>query len=262
MEEHLIIDWEKIHLYNSLMAVTAGAALLSIWWLFSRLTSEKKMSPKGVALNFGVLGLILFITGVHTTLTWPLSPTYPFDNSIFGEPCFVFGALLLAMAFYFWKEKDIMLKHSEKEDNSLLNFIANDFNEFRFIIMGVGLAVVMMGAAGIQYKIFLAPPEEPIVGAISKSLPYYTSYLVGLLWISVGVAALGITSFFKSVVEHKKRNYKWLKILMLVVGINFMSIGVITYFTHVGMIINTMDPATIKPNVIGQPDEAYYPNKN
>ncbi len=258
MKEHLIVDWEKIHLYNSLMAVASGAALLSIWWVFSRLSSQEKIKPKGVALNFGVLGMILFLTGLHTTLTWPLSPTYPFDNSIFGESCFVFGALLLAMSFYFWKEKYSILEYEETENNTLLQFIASDFNEMRFIIMGIGLALIMMGMAGIQYKIFLAPPEEPIVGAISQNLPYYTSYLVGFLWISVGVAALGTTAFFKSISEQKKKSYKWLKILFLVIGINFMAIGVITYFTHVGMIINTMDPSTVKPNVIGKPDPTYY----
>ncbi|WGH75126.1 DUF981 family protein [Tenacibaculum tangerinum] len=241
------------------MAVVAGAGLLSLWSLFSKLNSRKEIRPVGIALNFAVIGIILFITGVHTTLTWPLSPTYPFDNSAFGEPCFVFGALLLAMAFYFWKEREqLNLIGNEK----LISHIFQDFNSFKYILVGLGLGLIMIGIAGIKYKIFIAPPEEPIVGPLEKKIPYITTYMIGLTWMAVGVAAIGFVAYMNAVLSNKKASFKWLIKLIGLLGIVFMLIGVTTYYSHIGMEINTMDPSTVKPNVIMNPDEKFQKLKN
>lgn len=259
MSEHLIIDWEKIHLYNSFMAVATGAGFLSLWSLFSKLNSKKEIKPIGIAINFAVIGAILLITGVHTSLTWPLSPTYPFDNSAFGEPCFTFGALLLAMSFYFWNRKD-KLCSTPKEN--LIQQIFEDFNSFKYILIGMGLAVIMIGLAGMKYKIFIAPPEEPIVGPLEEKIPYITTYMIGLTWITVGIAAISIVAYMNAVINNKKTNFKWLVQLIGLLGIVFMSLGVTTYYSHVGMEINTMDPKTIKPNVILNPDKDFQqPNQ-
>lgn len=254
MQDHLIIDWKKIHLYNSLMSVMTGAGFLSIWSLFSKLNKNEKINPKGIAINFAVIGVILFITGVHTTLTWPLSPTYPFDNSAFGEPSFVFGALLLGMAFYFWKEKD---SFSTLSSEVILSNIMSDFNSFKYVLIGIGLAVIMIGVAGIQYKIFIAPPEEPLAGWLEETIPYITTYLIGLTWILTGFTAIGFSIYSKTIITNTKRSLKWLYYLILILGINFLLTGVITYYSHVGMQINTMDPSTVKPNVIMNPDKKF-----
>lgn len=259
MEQHLIIDWEKIHLYNSFMSVMTGVGVLSIWSLFSKLINQKEIRPKGIALNFGVIGIILFITGVHTTLTWPLTPTFPFDNSAFGEPSLLFGCLLLVMAFYFWKDKEHIAQESLVKGNSLLNNIVSDFNAFKFVLAGMGLATIMIGLAGIKYKIFIAPPEEPIVGPLEEMIPFISSYTIGLLWTAVGIAAIGFGFYSESVIKQKQKSFKWLFYLLLFIGISFFSLGVVTYFSHVGMEINTMDPSTIKPHVIMNPDPHFQP---
>ncbi len=62
----LLIDWEKIHLYNSLMALMAGIGFLTIWKLLSDLKKEIPPKPKLWAINLGIIGSIVFICGMYT----------------------------------------------------------------------------------------------------------------------------------------------------------------------------------------------------
>src|SRR5690625_7231213 len=101
-EGGLKIDWAQMPTYNTVMAVAAGVALVGLV-LFARelLKDPVAVNTDGWALNFGVLGLILFPTGLHMTLTWPLAAGgFPFDNIIFGETSLALSVFLLAVELY------------------------------------------------------------------------------------------------------------------------------------------------------------------
>ncbi len=103
-QSELTINWEKMPTYNTIMAVAAGAGLVVLVMLGRQLmASPSSISPEGYAIGLGVPGLILALTGLHMTLTWPLAPAFPFDNIVFGETALGFGVLLLASSLYSWR---------------------------------------------------------------------------------------------------------------------------------------------------------------
>ncbi|WP_219966457.1 DUF981 family protein [Deinococcus irradiatisoli] len=104
----LVIDWTQMTTYNTIMSVAAGAALLSLVSLGRHLQARRPIVPEAWALNFGVLGTLLTLTGAHMTLTWPFAKYFPFDNIIFGEPSLAFGVLLLGSAFYLWRRAEVL----------------------------------------------------------------------------------------------------------------------------------------------------------
>lgn len=99
MAAGLTIDWTQMPTYNTIMAVAAGAALLTLVWLGRSLLMKKTEDMEGRALALGVPGLILTATGLHMTLTWPFAKYFPFDNIIFGEPSLAFGVLCFSARF-------------------------------------------------------------------------------------------------------------------------------------------------------------------
>ena len=109
-EQGLIIDWVSMPTYNTIMCVAVGAALCSLAVMAKNMIQKKEIEPIGWSLNLGVLGLILFLTGLHMTLTWPLAKYFPFDNIVFGEPSLAFGTILLAFSIYFWKKAKMLTK--------------------------------------------------------------------------------------------------------------------------------------------------------
>ncbi len=102
--EGLVIDWAQMPTYNTVMSVAVGAGLILLVMLGRELLrAPGKIVVEGWSLAFGVLGTILTATGLHMTLTWPLAAGgFPFDNIVFGETSLAFGVLLLAAAFYLW----------------------------------------------------------------------------------------------------------------------------------------------------------------
>lgn len=104
-ETKLIIDWANLPTYNTIMALLTGVALISIANFLQSLVLKKAIKFQGWSILFGVLGSILAITGIHMTLTWPLGNGFPWDNIIFGEPCFALGMLLFFLSFFLSMEK-------------------------------------------------------------------------------------------------------------------------------------------------------------
>src|SRR5438552_5971059 len=101
----LVVDWAQMPTYNTILSVSAGAALMSLVSFFRAVQREKNIRMDSWAIAFGVPGFILLATGMHMTLTWPLAKYFPYDNIIFGEPSFGFGTLLVAAALYLWKRE-------------------------------------------------------------------------------------------------------------------------------------------------------------
>ncbi len=234
----LVIDWTQMPTYNTIMSLAAGAALLSLVSLGRDLRSRKPLHPEGWALNFGVLGFILTLTGAHMTLTWPFAKYFPFDNIIFGEPSLAFGALLLSVAFYLWKRAEAL----RLSPNPLAEVVAVA-RPLTFFIVGLGLSLIAIACAGIVFQLFAAPPEEPISGRFA-AYPWVEATLMSGLFGLVGVAALSFPLVVRRMdtvqVSAPSGLTKLLGGVMVLAGTAFLLFGALNYFTHIGLIIHTM----------------------
>jgi len=236
-DQGLVIDWMQMPTYNTIMCLAVGAAFCSLAVIGKNALRKQKIEPKGWALNLGSLGLILTLTGLHMTLTWPLAKYFPFDNIVFGEPSLALGVLLLAFAIFFWSEATAL-----KQTETPLRRIARVGRHFKYIFYGLGLALIAVCVAGIKYQLFAAPEEEPVTGQFAD-YPMVEAVFISGLWALVGVASLLIPSVFDHFAVGKTATTGIVKssyILLYGLGIIFLLFGAFNYFTHIGLIVNTM----------------------
>lgn len=234
----LKIDWAKMPTYNTIMAVAAGVGLFSLVQFGRELGRAPDMvSTDGWGLNFGVLGLILTMTGLHMTLTWPLAAGgFPFDNIIFGETSLAFGVLLLAAAVYLWWRAAL---HREPLELALgWARVARPVSAF---VGFMGLSLIAIAIAGIKYQLFAAPPQEPISGVFADH-PLIEAIFISLLLALVGVGALLFPFALTALLRRGAPTVLFTVIGWCwgIAGVVFAIFGALNYFTHIGLIINTM----------------------
>ncbi len=231
-QDGLKIDWTRMPTYNTIMSVAAGAGLLLVVALGYRLLNGHGVVSESWALAFGVLGIILFATGLHMTLTWPLAGQgFPFDNIIFGEPSLAFGTLLLAAAFYLWKRGR---QWEETPDRPRTTAMLS--GPVSLFVFAMGLACLAIAAAGWKYTLFAAPPEEPISGELADHPLLEASFISGL-YVLVGLGAL----FYPALLRRRSNTTAWIVgTCWTLSGLAFLAFGALNYFTHIGLIINTM----------------------
>lgn len=232
----LIIDWTQMHTYNTSMAIAAGAGLCTLATVLKS-ASGNKISATGYAMTFGILGLLLFSTGLHMTLTWPLAKYFPFDNIVFGETCLCLGVILLGLAWYFNKNATVI-----QASPNPLHVIATDIYPLRFFLYGIGIGQVGIGLAGVVYKLFAAPPEEPIAGWFA-AYPMIEATFISTLFALSGLAALITPMVLKKHMQNDQRTFSgtdlWLYRLMMFCGGIWIIFGGMNFFTHIGLIVNT-----------------------
>lgn len=234
----LKIDWAAMPTYNTIMAVAAGVGLLGLVLLARDLVRRPaEVDTDGWALNFGVLGGILTATGLHMTLTWPLAAGgFPFDNIIFGETSLGFGVLLLAAALYLWRRGAALA--ANPDPLQVLVRVARPLSIFAGFLGG---ALVAIAVAGIKYQLFAAPPQEPISGEFAEWPLVEAIFMSGLLGL-VGVGAIAFP-FALAAAAKGNRGSLAAKVTggsWVVTGAAFALFGVMNYFTHIGLIVNTM----------------------
>lgn len=237
MEEgKLIIDWANNPTYNTIMAVSVGVALISLAKAGRSLVENKTPNPKGWSINFGILGVILAITGIHFTLTWPLAD-FPFDNIIFGEPSLLFGVILLALSFYLWKHSEQLIS----EENPL-KMMAKHLRPSTTLLYASTLIMISIFFAGVIFQFFAAPPQEPITGYFN-TWPWLEAWGLSLMFLAVGVASFLTAGWLKRAAQDNftlqtvdKINY----LAYMISGLFFLLFGALNYFTHIGLILNTM----------------------
>lgn len=234
----LVIDWTLMPTYNTIMALAAGAGLCSIATTIRKTAERKQINPEGWAINFGILGSILFFTGLHMTLTWPMAKYFPFDNIIFGEPSLALGTILLFLAFYSWKRAE----HIKNAETPIAE-MAKNLRHLRYFLYGLGLAMIGIAFAGVIFELFAAPPEEPITGLFAD-YPMLEATGISLLYAAVGISALLMPGILDKFADHYPQAYtstqKLVYILLMVDGTVWILFGALNYFTHIGLIINTM----------------------
>ncbi len=231
----LIIDWTQMPTYNTIMSVSAGAALMSIVRFARTLLKEKGTDAGAWAVTFAVPGAILTITGVHMSLTWPFAKYFPYDNIIFGETSFGFGVLLLAASFFLWKRQTIIA--TETDPVAYLSRAAQPAGIF---IVGMGLSLIAIGFAGVVFQLFAAPPEEPISG-IAAPYPWLEASVISAMFASVGVGAVlfpaAVAGFSRAgATTPPQKIIAWFWTLD---GLGFLLFGALNFFTHIGLIIHT-----------------------
>lgn len=238
-QEGLKIDWANMPTYNTIMSLAAGAGLLGIVILIKQMMSKPtEVSAEGWSLAFGVLGAILTTTGLHMTLTWPLaSGGFAFDNIIFGETSLGFGVLLLAASLYLWRRGEEAL--TRPEPLAALAKVAQPISVF---IGGLGLALFAIAVAGVKYQLFAAPPEEPISGEFAE-WPLVEAIFMSGLFALVGVGAVLFPFAVNNIRNAATKITLPIRItgiVWAVTGVVFMLFGAMNFFTHIGLIVNTM----------------------
>lgn len=237
--EGLKIDWATMPTYNTIMAVAVGAGLIGLVMFGRQLLKEPgEVSAEGWAVNFGILGSVLTATGLHMTLTWPLAAGgFPFDNIIFGETSLGFGVLLLGAAFWLWKRGAAALSGSEP-----VQALAKVARPVSVFVTGLGLALVAIAVAGIKYQLFAAPAEEPISGEFAD-YPLVEAIFMSVLIGIVGLGAIALALAIRSALQTPRANNVWTLVtgwLWGISGVLLLLFGAMNFFTHIGLIVNTM----------------------
>ena len=236
MLSRLVIDWTQMPTYNTIMSVAAGAGLISLVLFAREITKDRDVDLGSWAVAFAVPGFILTVTGIHMTLTWPMAKYFPFDNIIFGETSLGFGVLLLAVAFYFWKRGGTIVESVDPAAH-----LARVLRPLSAFIIGMGLSLIAIAAAGMYNKLFAAPPEEPISGAFAN-YPWIEATFISGLFGLVGVGAVLLPFALRgfSAGAGPTAAQKVVSIVWLITGLGFLLFGALNFFTHIGLIVNTM----------------------
>lgn len=238
------IEWSATQMYNTLMAVAAGVGLLQLvrfGWLIQR---DRTISLEGWAMGFGVNGFLLTLLGGAMTLTWPLSKVgFPFDDIIFGEPSLAFGVLMLAGAILLWRKSNLMFRSDPKQLGTKITGgrVADDLTEMTrplsYFAAAIGLGLIAIAFAGIYYQLFAAPPEEPISGQFADYPLLEASFISGLY----ALTGIGAILFPFGLNNRKSKLVKVIAVVWTLAGIAFVLFGAMNYFTHIGLIVNTMN---------------------
>jgi uncharacterized membrane protein len=224
-------------MYNTVMAVAAGAGLLLFVWLGYLLYTRRPVLAEGWSVAFGALGLILTITGAHMSLTWPLSSIAPFDNIIFGEPSLAFGVIMIGAALVLWAQRARFAVDPEAgaPDDSRVDYARRLAAPLSVFAAGMGLGLFGIAAAGWRYTLFAAPPQEPISGQFADH-PLLEATFISGLYLLVG---LGLVLLPVAIQWLRRPVVLTIGVAWTIAGIAFTLFGALNFFTHIGLIIHT-----------------------
>ena len=217
--------------YNELVAVTAGAGLIGFAAFLSQLLRGKRIDSEGWAGFFGVTGLLLLVTGLHTTLTWPFGGGgFEYANIAFGQPAAAFGALLLMAAVYLWRHRVLFAGEVEPARATALASL----KPAGIFVGVVGLGMAALAITFVRFQLGAAPPEEPISGRFGH-LPILEALFLGGLW---GVIALGALLFAIALWTDRPQLLRWAVWAWIVGGVVLTLFGAMNFYTHIGMYDN------------------------
>ena len=234
-------------IYNTIMAVAVGTSLLLLVALGRQIASGRWIVREAWAASFVATGSVLTFTGAVMTVTWPLEPPLQFDNIIFGEPCLGLGVLLLVGAYLLgsrrlWPDDSVAAADatpSAPPARELWIRFATLFQPVSWFAGGLGLGLFGIAAAGVRYKLFAAPPQEPISGEFAN-YPLIEAIFISALYALVGLGAV-LLPFALRDTRHVGEGRLWrvIGICWLVAGAVWLGFGALNYFTHIGLIHNT-----------------------
>jgi len=224
--------------YNELVAITAGAALLGFGGFLAQVLRRDRIHSEGWAGFFGVTGLLLFALGLHTTITWPYGGDgFEYANIAFGQPAVAFGALLLVATVYLWRHRAV---YDGEVETASTNTLAA-FKPISIFVGVLGLGMAVIAISFVRYQLGAAPPEEPITGRFGH-LPLIEAVFLGLLW---GVVALGAILFAIAFWANRPGLLRWVVWAFVLGGIAFTLFGALNFYTHIGMYYNIANDTMI-----------------
>lgn len=235
------MPWSQTQVYNTIMAVAVGVSLFLLVSFLAKLQDGSLKKIEGWIMGFIVPGFILLITGAHMILTWPISKLgLPFDDIIFGEPSFAFGMMLVVFSFFLMHRYKLSIAKNLNE-SELFENLKQDLPEIlkplSLFIAAMGLSCIMITIAGITYKLFAAPPQEPISGMFAD-FPLIEATFVSSLYALVGIGAITFAFWLRN--TQNLALFKIFSKCWQISGIIFALFGIMNYFTHIGLIVNTL----------------------
>lgn len=217
--------------YNELVAVTAGAGLLGFAWFLTQLIRNQRVESEGWAAFFGVTGVLLLVTGLHTTLTWPFGGDgFEYANIAFGQPAAGFGALLTFAAVYLWRHRERYAADAVAAAKATLSAL----KPVSIFVGTIGLAMGVLAITFVRFQLGAAPPEEPISGRVGH-LPIIEALFLGGLW---GIIAVGALLFAWALLTDRPQLLRWAVRAWVVGGVVLLLFGVMNFYTHIGMYVN------------------------
>lgn len=216
--------------YNEIVAVASGAGLIGVALFLSSLLRGKRIDSEGWAAFFGVTGLLLFVLGVHTTVTWPFGGEgFEYANIAFGQPAAAFGALLLFAAIYLWRNRDAFVAGTLSKEAVL-----EAVKPVSIFVGALGLGMAVLAITFVRFQLGAAPPEEPISGRFGH-LPILEALFLGGLW---GIVAVGALLFAFAILTDRPQLLRWVVYAWVIGGVVFLLFGAMNFYTHIGMYHN------------------------
>ncbi len=216
-------------LYNTLVGVAAGLALVLVPRLGRTLVRGESASAEGWAIALGTLGLTNAVLGGLIAVTWPLA-VKPQVNILFGEPTSLLGVLLLGSAAYLWRHPRCLDGTVDEERQRLLQAL----RPLSWVVFGLGLVLLSCCIAVFRFTaIGAAPPAEPIVGVFAGS-PWVENTLMGALYALSAVATL--------LAPWAARDLRSVAAVVssrcaFVAGVVLLPYSAMNYYTHIGLLM-------------------------
>jgi uncharacterized membrane protein len=231
--------------YNTIMAVAAGLGLVLMVALGYQVERGRSVHRQAWAVAFFALGAILTVTGLHMSLTWPLSGPTAFDNIAFGEPSLGMGVLLMAGAWLlgssrFWPEPE----HTGELTATSWGHLARLLQPLSWFAFVMGFALLAIALVGPIYEPWEAPPQEPITGEFADQQVLENTFLA-ILYAGTGLGAI-LTPFalMRRTFGEARGLLKVIGACWLVTGVIWTGFGALNYYTHIGLTINTYEEST------------------
>lgn len=236
--------------YNTIMAVGTGVALLLLVALGFRIGNGGHVHRSSYAVTFGAIGTILFLTGLHMSLVWPLSGPTAFDNIVFGEPVLALGVMLIAGAYLlgsrkFWPASPSAADPDANEiGRESWSHLAKLLQPLSWFGAAMGLGLVAIAFVGPFYTPWEAPPQEPISGEFAD-VEWLENTFISLLYLITAIGALVLPfALMRRTLGDAISLLKVVGACWLVAGAIFVGFGAMNYYTHVGLTINTYEEST------------------
>ena len=231
--------------YNTLMAIPAGLALVMLAVMGRRLARGETVHRHAWAVTFGALGFVLTALGLHMTLTWPLSGPTAFDNIAFGEPSLALGVILLAGSLLigfdrFWRESPDAAAPPELTTQSWPR-LATLLQPLSWFGAAMGLALIAIAFVGPFFGPWEAPPQEPISGEFAD-MAWLENTFIALIYAGIGVGAVLLPfALAPRSIEKARGLLKTVGTLFAITGTVWVLFGAMNYYTHIGLTINTYE---------------------
>jgi hypothetical protein len=223
-------------LYNTLIGVAAGLALILVPMLARKLYKREVVSAEGWSLTFAILGVILTVLGGLTAITWPLTANPPI-NIMFGEPTFMLGLLLLAAAFFMWRRRDVIaaLSGPARPAEEARSYLLRTLAPVSWLLFALGLVLLACTIATVRFNLVgSAPAAEPITGLL-HDYPIVENTFFAVLY---GLSAIALLLVPFAVRKPASSLPLIIGRCMMVAGVAFLLFSAMNYYTHIGLLLN------------------------